>query len=163
MVSLSNHSAEPPWRTRRCHPWQSHAEGRGLAESFENLIRTSGSQKPAWKAGGDVGPAGESREGGALFGGGLGESPISHPPRFPPGKHAGLRRWGGAHSRAPLRIREPELEGIPGPPCLALLVRWKPGRVLASPNAWYKSCVMAIPLAPASTKPESTEGHRWTG
>ena len=37
MVSVSNHSAEPPWRTRRCRPWQGHAEGRGLAESFENL------------------------------------------------------------------------------------------------------------------------------
>ena len=35
-------------------------------------------------------PAGESREGAALFGGGLGEPPNSYPLLFPPGKRADL-------------------------------------------------------------------------
>ena len=50
-------------------------------------------------------PAGESREGAALFGGGLGEPPNLYPLRFPPGKQADLRRRVGR----PLRTPEPEL------------------------------------------------------
>ena len=38
-------------------------------------------------------PAGESREGAALFGGGLGEPPKHFPLRFPPGKWADV--WSG--------------------------------------------------------------------
>ena len=34
---------------------------------------------------------------------GLGGTPNPYPLRFPPGKRADLRRWGRAHSRAPLR------------------------------------------------------------
>ena len=33
-------------------------------------------------------PAGESREGPALFGGGTGGTPSPYPPHFPPGKHS---------------------------------------------------------------------------
>ena len=59
--------------------WQSPSRASGRAKT----------QRTAGEADSDVGPAGESREGGALSGGGLGELPSLYPLRFPPGKRAG--------------------------------------------------------------------------
>ena len=47
------------------------------------------------------GPAGESREGGALFGGATGVPPNPYPLRFPPGKWADVRSWDGRVAMRP--------------------------------------------------------------
>ena len=57
-------------------------------------LRTSGRYSPRE---GFPAPAGESREGAALFGGGLGEPPNPYTLRFPPGKRADVRSADGGY------------------------------------------------------------------